>query len=296
MKKICMIVFGMMFACGAYATNDIAANAESGSCTEPTLGTYEGSADFEAKWDANDVKIRWYNNNTLMQNDTVVHNNIDANTCEYDSALNLPTNPQRTGYTFAGWKVRPAMNFSTLTSLETGSERWGKGYVLSSGADYCYHKTGTGSADTVNCKTDSNFNTLNQKEWKVEFRSGSTKGMLYGSGHCSAKSGDNSSYTFPAGSSSNWLATYNQLEAASGTKQYCWCQATGWQPENSSTIYANSNQIMYGDMSVGSNAAWVFGIDVSSAATCARNCATACAGYALDYSVFRRALFVGAGN
>jgi len=256
MKKICMLMFGMMFVCGAYATNDIAANAESGSCTEPTLGTYEGSADFEAKWDANDVKIRWYNNNTLMQNDTVVHNNIDANTCEYDSALNLPTNPQRTGYTFAGWKVRPAMNFSTLTSLSTGSERWGHGYK--DNQDICWHTTGTGSipADGYDsCKTTAAYNDLELHEWKVEFRSGSTKGMLYGSGHCSAKSGNTSSYTWPAGSSSSWLATYNQLEEASGEKRYCWCQATGWQPENSSTIYANSNQIMYENQSVSSSAA-----------------------------------------
>jgi len=244
MKKICMIVFGMMFACGAYATTDIASDATTGSCTEPTLGTYEGSADLEAKWNANTVPLRWYDNNTIIQNAT--------NTCNYDGGLTLPSDPQRTGYTFDGWKVRSMMEFSTLTSLSTGSERWGKGVV--SGADYCYHASGTASADHVSCKTDSGFNALKQKEWKVEYRSGSTKGTLYGSAYCSVKSGSRSSDQWNTSSS---FATTAQLEegTTASNSQYCWCQSTGWQPENSSTIYGNSGEILVGNQSVSSSAA-----------------------------------------
>jgi hypothetical protein len=290
MKKICMIVFGMMFACGAYATTDIAANAESGSCTEPTLGKYEGSADLEAKWNANTVPLRWYNNNTVIQNAT--------NTCNYDGGLTLPSDPQRTGYTFDGWKVRPMMEFSTLTSLQTAndSQRWGKGYVLSSGADYCYYDVGTSGYTVVNCKTNSGFNALSQKEWKVQYNSGTTKGTLYGSAYCSAKSGSHNSGAWNVAES---FATTAQLEAGTtaNNAQYCWCQATGWQPENSSTIYGNSGEISWGNQSVSSSAAWVFRNDAySSADACAQACAASCAGTALYNSAFRRALFVGTGN
>jgi len=285
MKKICMIAFGMMFACGAYATTDIASDATTGSCTEPTLGTYEGSADLEAKWNANTVPLRWYDNHTAIQN--------ASNTCNYDGALTLPTPPERNGYEFNGWKVRPMMNFSTLTSLSNGSERWAKGYVLSSGADYCFYASGTGNGTHVSCKTDSGFNALKQKEWKVEYRSGSTKGTLYGSGYCSAKSGSRSGERWNIASS---FATTTQLEEAGGTKQYCWCQATGWQPENSSTIYTNLNNIQFGQTSVGSNAAWAFYSNVDTFELCVRNCATDCAQTALNFSAFRRALFIGAGE
>ena len=292
MKKICMIVFGMMFACGAYATTDIASDATTGSCTEPTLGTYEGSADLEAKWNANTVPLRWYNNNTVIQNAT--------NTCNYDGGLTLPGDPQRTGYTFDGWKVRPMMNFSTLTSLQAASDgqRWGKGYILSNGNDYCYYTVGTGNSEAANCKTTPGFGSLSQKEWKVKYNSGTTKGTLYGSAYCSAKSGDNHSWAWPVASYTDWLATTAQLEQGTTTDnaRYCWCQATGWQPENSSTIYGNSGEISWGNQSVSSSAAWVFDRVNSSAGDCAQNCAAYCAYRALSTSAFRRALFLGSGT
>jgi len=282
MKKICMLMFGMMFVCNAYATNDIAANAESGSCTEPTLGTYSGSADLEAKWNANSVPIRWYDNHTVIQN--------APNTCNYDGILTLPTPPERIGYEFNGWKVRPMMSFSTLTSLSTGGERWAKGYELSSGADYCWYASGATHVDVVNCKTDSGLNALSQKEWKVEYRDDTIKGTLYGSGYCSARGGNGNPWN-----TASSFATTSQLEDASGEKRYCWCQATGWQPENSDIVYANSNNISWGDTSVDANAAWILSFDDASASYCAKACEAACVEF-LNYSAFRRALFVGAGN
>ena len=285
MKKFLMVVFGMLFLCNAYATTDIAADATTGDCDATTLGTYSGSADFEIKWEPNTIPIRWYDNNTAIQN--------AQNTCNYDDILTVPTPPTRNGYNFTGWKVRPMMNFSTLTSLTTGSERWGKGYVLSNGNDYCYYTVGTGSSESANCKTTPGFGSLSQKEWKVKYNSGTTKGTLYGSAYCSARTGTRNEYRWDVAES---FATTAQLEEASGTKLYCWCQATGWQPENSSTIYANLNEISWGNQSVSSSAAWVFNRDDGSADSCARNCAAHCAYRALYDSPFRRALFVGAGN
>jgi len=288
MKKFLMVLFGMMFACNVYATTDIPSTATTGDCDETTLGTYSGSADLEIKWEPNTIPIRWYDNNTAIQN--------AQNTCNYDDVLTVPTPPSRNGYNFTGWKVRPMMDFSTLTSLETGSERWGKGYSLNSGADYCYYDVGTASYTVANCKTNSGFSTLNRQEWKVKFNSGNTKGILYGSAHCSAKNGDYHNWTWPAADYADWLTTYNQLENISGKKIYCWCQATGWQPENSDIIYTNSDSLSYGNTEFSSSSAWVFRYGYGSANYCTQICAEDCAHPALTNSAFRRALFVGTGN
>ena len=302
MKKICMCLLVALFVCNAYATTDIAADATTGDCDATTLGTYSGSADLEIKWEPNELKLRWYNNNTLMQDDALVHDNVNANTCEYDGTLSRPTNPTRNGYNFTGWKVRPMMDFSSLAigdnALTSGSDgqRWAKGYVLSSVTDYCWYDVGTTTWTPVNCKTTPGFASLNQQEWKVKYNSGNTTGILYGTAYCSAKNGDYHGWAWPAANHEDWLATTAQLEDATGTKQYCWCQATGWQPENTDTIYANLNDIQFGQMSIGLNSTWVFRGDDSSASSCAASCATVCSSGALNSSAFRRALFVCAGN
>ena len=259
-------------------TTDIAANAATSNCTNTITGTYSGTTNFEAKWTANTIPLRWYNNNTLMQNV-----NTESNTCNYDGALTIPTTaPERTGYTFAGWKVRPNFDFSTLTSLTTGQKRWAKG--LYQNADYCWYKEGTGNANIVSCASDIEFKELERHEWKVKFNTGT----MYGTGHCSAKSGSRSDDQWNTSAS---FATYDQLESASGEKKYCWCQATGWKPSTN-----NPDGTIYGQMSVSASSAWVFYNGYSSAAGCARSCADYCSYYALYYPSFRRALATGSGN
>ena len=185
------------------------------------------------------------------------------------------------------------MNFSTLTSLQAASDgqRWGKGVY--NNADSCYYTVGTGNSESANCKTTPGFASLNQQEWKVKYNSGTTKGTLYGSAYCSAKSGSHNSGVWNVAES---FATTAQLEEVSGTKQYCWCQATGWQPENSNNIYANLNEISWGNQSVDSNAAWVFSYEYVTTNSCMAYCAAHCAKGALNDLFFRRALFVGAGD
>ena len=299
MKKICMIVFGMIFVCGAYATTDIAADATTGDCTEPTLGTYSGSADLEAKWNANAVPIRWYDNNTAIQN--------ASNTCNYDGILTLPTPPERIGYTFDGWKVRPMTDFSKLApdgayALLNGIERWGKGLrENSNGADVCYYTVGSANGDTLNCKTNAEFNDLKQQEWKVSF----STGVLYGTAKCSAKEGNRYDRRWPIEHKDDWLGTYNELEYTGGEKQYCWCQATGWKPNNNNqdstlqigTMYANSNDnILYDDSSNSPSVAWVYGSNLFSGSFCAAYCSIDCTLYVKQDTLFRRALFLGTGE
>ena len=271
----------MLMCTDAFATTDIGATATSADCTEPTLGTYSGNAKFDAKWTANTIPLRWYNNNTLMQNV-----NTESNTCNYDGALTIPTiAPERTGYIFAGWKVRPTMDFSTLTSLPNGQKRWAKGYY--SNTNYCWYKEGTGNSTQVSCASDSEFRELEKHEWKIQFSSGT----MYGTGYCSAKSGNTSSLTYPTNTSSNWLATYDTLENTSGTKQYCWCQATGWKPSTN-----NPENTIYGQSSDSASSAWVFIYSRGTAAHCAQYCAHDCSNSALGASAFRRALATGYGN
>ncbi len=278
-NRFVIAIMSMLMCTDAFATTDIGATATSADCTEPTLGTYSGDANFDAKWTANTIPLRWYNNNTLMQNV-----NTESNTCNYDGALTIPTTPpSRTGYIFAGWKVRPTMDFSTLTSLLNGQKRWAKG--LHQNADYCCYAAGTAGSTQASCASDSEFRELEKHEWKIQFSSGT----MYGTGHCSAKSGSRSNDQWNTSAS---FATYDQLESAGEDNRiYCWCQATGWKPSTN-----NPENTIYGQSSDSASSAWVFYSGGGSAASCAQYCAGNCSCNALRYSAFRRALAEGAGN
>ena len=64
-----------------------------------------------------------------------------ANTCTYDGTLAVPSSaPTRTGYTFAGWTVRPEMNFSTIPTNVNGTNRWAIGWYNT--YDECCHGFG----------------------------------------------------------------------------------------------------------------------------------------------------------
>jgi len=220
------IVAMMMNA--SYATG-ISANESDPTCDNSTLGAYSGSVALEPDWGANEIPLRWYNNNTLM--DTTAQ----ESSCEYDSTIDVATAPSRTGYNFRGWTVRPERSFSELktASYTTGQKRWAKGEVYSTHADYCYTAANDDNATNVPCNSDSNFFELQQYEWKVE----STKGTIYGMAYCSGKTGNNHSGAW-GGDSSDWKATKEELVNATGSKQQCWCLATGWVPTGGQTMYA----------------------------------------------------------
>ena len=233
LKKLCLILCGVLIATDSFATTDIAANAESSTCDSGVLGTTEGDVNFDAKWAANNVPLIWHDNHTVIQ--------TAQNTCEYDGTLTIPTpEPQRVGYTFAGWHVMPTVDASTLTALTTGTERWIRTY--NNNHQYYWHASGTATATEVPRGDYAEFNELNVNEWKVDYGNGTLKGSLYGTSYCSAKAG-NAHSNWPAASSSDWLASYAELEQGTTTSnsQYCWCQATGWLAENSDTLQALSS-------------------------------------------------------
>jgi len=121
MKRF-LILLLMIFSTNSFASG-IASNSASAPCTNTTLETYSGNSNLSADWQPNEIQLRWYNNNTLMDVQS------SANTCVYDGTLSVPqTAPTRTGYTFAGWTVRPEMDFGELApggtkNLTNGLER-----------------------------------------------------------------------------------------------------------------------------------------------------------------------------
>ena len=110
MKKV-FLIFALLslpvFATDIPYTND---SYNSTTCDSGVLQHDSGTVRLRARYEPNTMNIRWYNNNTEIS-----PTNSAANTCNYDGALTLPENqPTRTGYSFAGWRVRPQYDFSTL--------------------------------------------------------------------------------------------------------------------------------------------------------------------------------------
>jgi len=256
MKKL-FILFLLFFTTDSLASG-IASNTNSAPCTNNTLETYSGNSNLSADWQPNEIQLRWYNGNTLLDVQS------SANTCVYDGALTIPqTAPNRTGYTFAGWTVRPEMDFMTIVN-EQGTESWGKG-VYNNGTDRCWYALGGNNATSKNCNDDDNYKELQQHEWKALFE----HGVLYGMAGCSTTSGS--------------FAQRGSVPIDSG--QYCWCKATGYKTTNSVTISGSLNPLL-----------WVFSSNLIDEYTCNKNCAGACIQYVINRNNFRTALFTPASN
>ena len=198
----------------------IASNTNSAPCTNNTLETYSGNSNLAADWQPNEIQLRWYNGNTLMNVQS------SANTCVYDSTLTIPqTAPTRVGYTFDGWTVRPEYDFGTIPSNENGLERWMISENLNTHMDKCRYDTTGSSSQVFNCN-NSGFSDLKRDEWKVRFN----HGILYGMSICGTQSNGNN----PGNSGG----------------EYCWCKLTGYKPVNQNTIYAPSSSmpwVLYGN-------------------------------------------------
>ena len=256
MKKSVVVIF-TIFTIPAFASG-IDANSASAPCTNNTLETYSGNTNLAADWAPNTINLRWYNNNTLLTVQSA------ANTCVYDGTLTIPaTEPTRTGYTFAGWQVRPEYNFSTIPIYEHFSERLGKCVV--NHQDYCWYDDTGGSAHVIGCDTKEEFKELQQHEWQMKFN----HGVLYGMSLCSATNG---TYTNPGTPSTT-------------PGSFCWCKATGYQATGTDIIYAPSSAL-----------SWICGTDASSISQgCDGICAIWCTSY-MQSATFLEALLTPAVN
>ena len=117
MKKL-LIVLSLMFFTIDSSASGIASNTTSAPCTNNTLETYSGNSNLSADWQPNTINLTWYNEQEKL---TVQQS---AQSCVYDGTLTIPsTPPTRTGYTFAGWKVRLPGTYTELEYLEsTGTQ------------------------------------------------------------------------------------------------------------------------------------------------------------------------------
>ena len=226
-------------------------------CNESVLGTATGPVKLRARFVPEDIGIRWYDGNTQVNvSDT-------SKTCTYDTAINLPTTPTRTGYTFNGWKVRPQYDFSTLPVNHYGViERVGKDIFNNNNKLRCSRCNNNICDSNLSCTSDTIFDDLKPKEWKVV----TNYGTVYGMALCSSTPGDTMGET----------GTPNETQ---NSGPYCWCKLTGYIPNNSTTKYNPSN-----------NVPWVFDTMANSCDNAA--CATRCG--VLYYSVpGTRPLFTG---
>jgi hypothetical protein len=253
---------------------DIASNASSAQCVEPTLHRYEGTANLQAEWEANTIQLRWYNNNTLITPTDAIDD------CEYAGSLTRPSNPSRIGFTFNGWKVRPLIDFSNLNNnlgVPSGNE-YGKGVYYS--ADYCLYYDGSWHGGAELCKQPE-FTELQQQEWKQGF----TNGTVYGMSHCSALPGNNYSTTWPAENRANYTSTLDAMNTYDSQhtgeeKKYCWCRATGYKTGNPAVVKGSLSPLT-----------WVFVDTTGSSSGCTRDCAVSCADRFRWHSAFRAAVF-----
>ena len=100
-KFILTSILAISFAMPAVAKQAQKSIGGSTTCDTATLGQSENNstANVEAKWFPNTINIHWYSDNQKL----TVSN--DAASCFYDTTITLPTQPTRTGYTFAGWRL-----------------------------------------------------------------------------------------------------------------------------------------------------------------------------------------------
>ena len=114
-----------VFVSVSFADPNIAASSNSATCKNSTLETYSGTSNLSANWNANTINLHWYADDTAT---TELTGSGIPTSCVYDGALTPPpvaSIPQKTGYTFAGWKVRGLPD--EYTKLQ---------YIQSSGTQY----------------------------------------------------------------------------------------------------------------------------------------------------------------
>ena len=234
--------------CPSFA--DIGKNESNPTCDDTTIGATSGTTSLEAEWTANTINLDWYADDTK----------VSTGTCAYDGGITLPTQPTPpTGYVFSGWQVRAAQclpsDFNYDGSIST------HGYTMLNGS--------AGS-------NESTYGlTVGSGEWAVDY---GNAGVIKGMAKCSAKSGNNSKYTW-TNASSEWSASESELTSA-GDGQYCWCQITGYDA-NKDKEYCQV-----------ASPSWVFySVGDFFTSPCAYHCAAWCSSNVKYSSDFRAALF-----
>jgi len=259
-----------VIAMPAMATEpDIPAGVPNPSCDNGVLKTTDGSVNLSANWTPNNITLEWYDGDTKITPD-----NSAANTCEYSGGITLPTTtPTKTGYTFVGWRVRPAFDMTTLENASPRGDRMFKGFVDSNNNQFCDINQEGATCD------DPRLAFLNEGEWAVSF---GDDGTIKGEARCSKTAGEtdglwtNGYYNLLSGNRRTNVDNNLNEEGA----RYCWCRASGFAEAGSETYQPVASP------------SWVFRDDDGSAADfCANHCAEVCAYFVRNSEGFRRAIF-----
>ena len=241
---ICFAIFA--FISPLFATG-VSSTASTADCDNATLNTYTGTSNLQANWDANTIGLHWYADENATTGLSVQN---ASQSCVYDGTLTPPpvaSVPQKTGYTFKGWKVRQFCEELPSTLISTSPTavdcKAGEGWYV------CDGLPGAGTLGLTASNT-----------WAISWANGD---VLYGSVRCSARVGDEheGAYGTP---SSDWLASESELISA-GNGGYCWCGATGYKP-NGGTRCSIASPLWVVDTGVGVG-------ESACGEFCARSCA-----------------------
>ena len=114
-----------VFTSLSFADPNISPSANSANCKNSTLETYSGTSNLSANWGANTINLHWYADSEAT---TELSGSGIPTSCVYDGALTPPpvaSIPQKTGYTFAGWKVRGLPEgYTKLQYIESTGTQW----------------------------------------------------------------------------------------------------------------------------------------------------------------------------
>jgi len=282
-----------MLTVPAFATGISPSDTGDNMCVYDVLSTYTGPANLQAGWQANTIQLKWYNGDTQLSVQSA------ANNCTYDSGLTIPsTAPTKTGYTFAGWKIKAASNscfvgpVCGLTSSLAATDGTSSAYHGYYEGDVCGTCDENGDCDSATCADTG----LSLHEWKVEF----SHGVVKGTASCNSTQPTiwdtimagmmNETMTEEQAMTALWGSCESDAIqpagtfSSSSTGQYCWCHAESYTPTGGSSCNVSS-------------LAWVSGSGAyGSADSCASGCAYRCASGVRNDSPFRAAVFGVAGN
>ena len=255
----------------SYVTN-------SSHCDNDVLSTYSGSANLTANWQGNPITVTWYNGDTQYA----------SNSCTYGGNLTMPSSiPQKTGYTFRGWRVRQAAScsFASQVCSLTGSAVNALTYDDNDDTAYGYY-----SHDGQYKENESTYG-LTAGGWAVKDTNG---GVIKGIASCNSTNSNlwdtvmDGVMTEEQAMNTLWGTcntdtfrpsnTFNATASGQGNDQYCWCKMESYTPFGESACnVASPSWVLY----------WVS----EDASECAEACVFYCATIVRYSAVFRRAVF-----
>ena len=176
-------------------------------CNNTDLSTYTGPANLTAQWQGNTINVTWYDG----------EDTYESNSCTYGGTLYVPSAPNKTGYTFRGWRVRPVLTPQTfdLTTLDPTI-----GYN-----NYAFDMGGGSYYITNLCNITAQEITESGKYGQCF-----SYGTVIGTSLCSSSNG-----------TLNTVGTPDE----SNSGDYCWCKATAFKPINGTKMNVTSSNYVY---------------------------------------------------